>query len=411
MQESNHIKAEELPNIEELLQQLLNQRNIFQTFKGWQQVIPNIKDLTDQHGLSSSLAAYYNHANPNDFIVSRLQSKRYCLKPNLHYTPYILRGQNREYPQILSAFERLDGDSKLISNLKTLDFINFIKTHPLCKMFDHGIKLSSFSKPIFFEMNYYGLAQHYNFNTGLIDFTSNPLIAAFFATTKNIGNDRYVPIENTREYSYGVIYVHYIKPDSTFGMFSTIGQQIFPRTGAQRGFFFQEQHVRLPIQCLVKKYYFKQDSVCSRKIFQLFNEGKSLFPKDNLCEIAKNIHESHEVSLLSFAENLYANPSDSLQKNLKRCKDKGIFVNPQLRYSYSSDLLATYYQDLKNGLWEQFCEPIYFHHTQGKKLKEELLNLPNNPNYQMYFNKNYHNQLYYHMMEQENAHKKGLQNL
>lgn len=150
MQESNRIKAEELPNIEELLQQLLKQQNIFQTLKGWQQVIPNIKELTDRLGMSSSLAAYYNHANPNDFIVSRLQSKRYCLKPNLHSTPYILRGQNREYPQIISAFERLDDDSKLISNLKTLDFINFIKTHPLCKMFDHGIKFSSFEIPIFF---------------------------------------------------------------------------------------------------------------------------------------------------------------------------------------------------------------------------------------------------------------------
>ena len=59
-------------------------------------------------------------------------------------------------------------------------------------MFDAGIALEGLSKTIFLEMNYYGLAQHYGFNTGLLDFSSDIEVAAFFGATKWLATDTYI---------------------------------------------------------------------------------------------------------------------------------------------------------------------------------------------------------------------------
>ncbi len=399
-------EIQKLPNIDELLDIIEGIRYDFEIQGGWESKITNIKDTAYYLGLSSSLAPYYNNAEPDDFIVSRLATKRFCFKPNLTNVPFLLRGQNKEYPYIISPFERKDSDDKLISRLKTEDFVSFVKTHPLCRMFDNGIQLPSFNKTLFFEMNYYGLAQHYNFHTGLIDFTVSPLVAAFFATTINKGNDTYAPIEDTNEYPYGVVYVHAIMP-LTFKMFSTIGQQVFPRTGAQYGFFFQEQqYPPYYIGNHVYKFHFKHNAECSRRIFNLLDGGKRLFPKDDLCEMALEINNSKEVSLLSFAENLYTNPKDSLENNLERCRNKGVNINPNLFYIFTPELLQTYFQDIKNGLWEEFCRPIVFYAPEGDKLKDELLNLPNDKHYQQYFDQRYYERLYYHQLNLIRQHNK-----
>ena len=54
-------------------------------------------------------------------------------------------------------------------------------------MLDRGVFLSPERKSIFINMNYYGLALHYNFRTGLINFTPKIEVAAFFANTVNKG--------------------------------------------------------------------------------------------------------------------------------------------------------------------------------------------------------------------------------
>lgn len=387
-----------LPTINELLYFLESEQQRFYNRGGWRVYNPLIV-ASSQFGLENPYSSYYNNIHRDDFIVNRLASQRYCCKPNLEFSPFLLRGEKQHYPSIISAFNRGDKDDKLISNLQTNDFVSLVKTHPLCRMFDNGINLPSSSRTFFFEMNYYGLAQHYNFNTGLIDFTNSTLVAAFFATTENLGNDKYRPITDIQRYPYGMIYIHHIIPELTFQMFSTVGHQIFPRSGAQWGFAFQENVCKLNINTMVNAYPFKHDAKCSQEIFNQLQQGKRLFPKDILQQYSQAIRESKEVSFITFAENLYSNPQDNLKGNLERCERKGITVNPNLMYCFTPDMLTSFFMDVKNGLWEQYCEPIHFPCKDGAKLKEELLSLPKNDYYKQFFEQRYYDKLFYHTLE------------
>ncbi len=135
---------------------------------------------------------YYNHADENKFIVVQTQNRRHTLKPNLRNCGFIYRGQRKEYPHILSSFARDEYDSQgnplvlkqfrpkhLRSNLLSEDFIALLLTNPLSMMFDRGIILEPEKRPFFINMNYYGLAQHYGFKTGVVDFTTDINVAAF----------------------------------------------------------------------------------------------------------------------------------------------------------------------------------------------------------------------------------------
>lgn len=404
-------QIENLPNILQVLDILQEAQDDFVDSGSWYSRFPDLCATANALGCECSYSSYCNPYEPDDFLVSRLNSKRYCFKPNLVFVPFLCRGEREEFPSVISAFERKDSAERLISNLKTMDFVRFVRTHPLCRMFDDGIKLESYSKTFFFETNYYGLAQHYNFNTGLIDFSSNKFVAAFFATTINKGSDIYEPIEDTTKYPYGVIYLHKINPCLTFNIFSTIGQQIFPRTGAQLGFFYQEKNSPFDVNKLISKIYFKHDAECSKKIFEMMDKGKRLFPKDELIEVSELISKTDRVSLVSFAENLYTNPGDTMDKNLGLCESKGIKVDPNLNYHFTPEMLRDYFNDITNNRWEEFCKPIYFCCKNGEKLKEELLALPKDGHYKQYFDLRYYERLFYHSLEKNFVRSKALKDV
>jgi hypothetical protein len=180
-----------LPNILQLIGFLQQEENkILTRDKGWEnysflQNMPNdgLK-LSPFQSIYSSDRVYVNNLDNNKFIVNRLNSGRFCFKPNLRSHRFLFRGQNQHYSKIVSSFERKSIDEKLLSNIQVDDFVYMLRTHPLFMLFEHGIHLSPQKKPFFFEMNYYGLAQHYNFNTGLVDFTSNIYAAAFLLQLK-----------------------------------------------------------------------------------------------------------------------------------------------------------------------------------------------------------------------------------
>lgn len=230
--------------------------------------------------ITNPYACYVNDTKADNFIVNRLGSGRFSLKPNLRTHRYLFRGQKQHFANIKSSFERGDRDDRLVSNLKAEEFMAMLRTHPLFMLLEHGIHLDGMKKPFFLEMNYYGLAQHYNYNTGLVDFTSDISVAAFFATTNNIGDDKHDPYGGKLNNPVGVIYIHEIKPQISFSMggFRTIGQQLYPRTGAQKGFFYQEDGARLPIERQVIPCFFRHDKTCANQISEWMNQGKKLFP-------------------------------------------------------------------------------------------------------------------------------------
>lgn len=400
------IEISKLPNIFQLINSIKSHEyELMCSTSGWSGfTIGDFKPILDMsYHLWNSDRVYINDEDNDKFIVNRLDSRRYAFKPNLREHRFLFRGQNKAYDKILSSFSRGDLDNHLISNLKCGDFICLLRSHPLFMMFERGIHLEPERKPFFFEMNYYGLAQHYGFNTGLVDFTSDISVAAFFACTKYKGNDTYEPVVDIKEYPYGVIYAHGIIPTGSFvGLgFRSIGLQIYPRTGAQKGFFYQEGGTRMPLEQMVSKYYFKHDAECSKKVFQLMNEGKRLFPKDDVQPYAQEILKSDEVTGLSFAQNLYSNQED-FEINLQRLRNKGISVNWKKQWVFTPEMLHSYYQNIKNGLWENFCNQIAFADENEQQLKESLLNLPKSLYYRQFFEERELERLQYISFEERN---------
>lgn len=384
-----------LPTLREVIIHLAGVTDDFDLGGGW---------LSREHAFPPDLkwnipmVDYYNQAENEDFIVVQTQRGRHTLKPNLRSRPFLFRGQNTDYGSIISSFtqqefrngkrvqNRVENREKhLIANLKAEDFMALLKTHPLFMMLDRGVVLAPETKPIFINMNYYGLAQHYNFRTGLIDFTTDIDVACFFACTCNKGNDKYECITDSSR--YGVLYVHKIEPSMTFKAygFTTIGLQLYPRSGAQKGVCFNEHETMFDVNKLVQPVYFRHDADVSQHIFEVMDGGKKLFPSDSISKYAKIILDGNEVTGATFANNLYSN-CDDYNENLRVLKRNNIKVNWHKVMHFTSEMLNDLKLDLKNGLWEQFCSQIYFaDHKKGKQMHESLLNLPRNPAYQHYF--------------------------
>lgn len=382
-----------LPNIFEVIDKIkVLEQALLQRDNGWTDY-----DMMKDTGMSGmplhainhilcSDRVYINNEDPDCFILNRLASGRYCLKPNLRTHRFLFRGQKKHYSLIQSSFSRQNLFNQNISRIKYEEFVQLLRSHPLFMLFEHGIHLEGISKPLFLEMNYYGLSQHYNFNTGLVDFTSDIMAAAFFAVTKNNGDDNYEPYGGSPDNKVGVIYIHKINPFATFCAhgFGTIGQQIYPRTGAQKGFCYQEGRSKIPVENLVTPVFFRHDLECAKGLFKYMHSGETLFPKDDLSVISHEINHSKMISGESFTKYMYFCQNDASEV-IRILTDNGISINWHNKRLFYPNMLKQYYENIRNGWWEEFCNKIAIINSNEKQIKESLLNLPKNPNYKQFF--------------------------
>ena len=89
-------------------------------------------------------------------------------------------------------------------------------SHPLVQLLDMGVELCG--NEYRFEMNLFGLTQHYYNKTSLLELTSDPQVAAFFATTKHDWNiDAYSPITDETQ-KPGGLYYYSLAIDEDFGI-------------------------------------------------------------------------------------------------------------------------------------------------------------------------------------------------
>ncbi len=109
-----------------------------------------------------------------------------------------------------------------------------------------------------------------------------------------------------------------------------------------------------------------------------------LFPNYTLAPLAQGILHDSIISGEVFATNLFTN-QQALNINLDRLARCGASVDWNMNRVFTPDLLKEFYCDLKNGIWEQFCDKVYFGGEKGCLLKESLLRLPENPYYRHFF--------------------------
>jgi len=221
---------------------------------------------------------------------------KYCkLLPYPEFAIFLFRGQDRFHDPCLSSLDRdnLTAIQRFAERVRNAEFELLLKNHPaVCdvshtSIHDHLIKV-----------DYNGLAQHYGLKTDLIDFTSDPRVAAFFACCRfNKETGIYEPVMQAD--GYGVFYKFNflmstmisigLKNDIEFGS-RVIGLQPLPRPGEQSAFSYRLGRKQcLNKQKLLNIYKFQHNAQSSMKIYEKFEGGKKLFPPDLLEEKIKDL--------------------------------------------------------------------------------------------------------------------------
>lgn len=342
--------------------------------------------------------AFYKMLNIDNGIPYLTDFKRFSFKPNLYHSNFIFRGQRKDFGELKANLFR-DASKRyyLDDMIKVDEMFAFIAQHPLVQLL--GIKgfelLGGNTK---FQANLYGLAQHYYNKTVELDFSSSIDVAAFFATTSyDSDTDSYIPIGDDYN-SIGVIYALPISSLLTNNVLygahiSSIGKQFnFRRPEKQLGFLVEcEDNKDLVKHPLLLQVRFRHNREIACQIYKRFNNGDLIAPADSLEKYWKLKNPNNQpfsVSNKAIELNVFFNPKESkesirhkLESYNDNCGNKMFKFSNKEFPEFPREILEEYWNDIKNGWWEdEFCENIYFPNNNDR-LKEALMNLPKDPRY------------------------------
>ena len=327
---------------------------------------------------------------PNDsFIVTKQASGKFQFKPNITRRKFLYRGQHTDYPTCTPNLFRNPNQNYFLSEMiLSHEMWEVIKTHPLFRLLSlEGISLCGYK----FQMynNYGGITQHYYNKTRFLDLTSNVNAAKFFACCDyDSDTDSYKP---HLEDSIGVIYYYEIKqpnafqPYPQFGDFdyhlSTIGKQVFPRSGAQHGFLLDmRKGIDLNDISLADKVYFRHVPEISNRIFYTDSrKGEKYMPNSPLDIYWRDkmscSKTACEISEAAVSTNLSFNPHETRSSISKKLRERGFRIinrTPGL----SEEHLSEFYSDIRNGWWgDEFCQDIFFYGEDGVRYQEAFRSL------------------------------------
>lgn len=341
-------------------------------------------------------ASYCHPELPADaFIVNQLMSGKFSLKPNLYGRKFLFRGQSKYYDVCTPGLFRNPRQSYFLKELIQYDELRAVlATHPLVQLFEQGIDL--WHDNFRFEINYGGLAQHYYNKTSFLDLTSDIDTAMFFAIT-DYSFDEYTPHTDTS--SLGVMYYYEIAEPGAFSpqkqqYLSTIGKQPFMRSGNQHGFLLNmEKGANFNEFSQVHKVYFRHDPSISQQIFEESRNGEKYFPSDILQVQWKRFLKQFEKNPVVSLEAVKSNVKDNAVhhetiKSISRKLEKmyGIKVDKDRIPAFDADLMDQYYEDMKNGWWQDvFCKDIHFVSGDGIVYKDMLMQVPKDTRYARFF--------------------------
>ena len=381
-----------LPNLQEVIEQILQKETKILT----DSVPPLVVMEASPSAIHKPMVGYFNDYDERKFIATRLSSRdaqrpeKFALKPNLKNRAFLFRGQSKFYdPSTPSLLRKTEGRF-VVENIFYEEFVLALKDHPLIRMLWNGVELCGHR--YFFDVNYYGLAQHYGLKTSVMDLTSDLEVAKFFAVTDyDEKKNSYKPVLDDSR--YGVLYYwDNVRNPLAFqpvtgGNLSNIGLQVFPRSGMQSGFLFSMFRGQNFNDCPFVKYkLFRHDAAISKQIFKNVRKGKLYFPEDELSSLTQRIKKSKVLSGQAFLANLASNPKDDKNKNFADCKSAGIdidFMRSHITFNVVEKEL--FRKKIKSGFWTKFCSKIIFPNDIDGHILQEFIDLPNNPKYKTYF--------------------------
>ena len=340
------------------------------------------------------LAAWFNDASDDKFVMTRLQSGRYSLKPNLRNRKFLFRGE-KEFHNLCkpNLFRDITQNRYTAELVMGQEMRLLLMSHPLVELLDTGVELCG--EICRFEMNLFGLTQHYYNKTSFLDLTSNPQVAAFFATTDyDSKKDIYKPITD-ENHAPGVIYYYGLDINKDFvripGLFksplSTIGLQVFPRSGMQKGFLYDlRSNENFNDVVRVNAVRFKHKADIAERISSQFNYGKDLFPDDILMKHwRRENHCMHVISNRTVLMNKHDNPRMSIEEVEKEIRDLNFEIR-DYKPAFTTEELDEYYHSVRNeGVWSKFCDQIFIPGDNKGKMLNALKKLPEDPRYRWAF--------------------------
>lgn len=356
-----YIKQQEAVEWEQdaFLQEIVNSHYYYEPFQGPFRI-----------GWASPFVAFYKNEIPDSgFVVNQLASRRFSIKPNLYRHKFLFRGQSKYYDK---CYPNLFRDEKKSNFLDLLiwsqELEALVASHPLIRFIEQGIEL--LHDRFVFEMNYGGLTQHYYNKSPFLDLTSDIESAKFFAVTDYDGDHDVYQV--TKETGLGLLYYYSIEMPGAFRTkthctLSTIGKQIFMRSGNQHGFLLRmEKGVNFNDLPQVRKVFFKHDSAIAQRIFEASDEGRKYFPDDALqtacCEHLEVLKKKRTVSLRAVELNLKNNPTETIDSLVLQLKKNGIEVDNTLVPTFPKEYLS---HDAMQRMWDEFCRDVYFYSPDG----------------------------------------------
>lgn len=336
---------------------------------------------------------------PDAFIVTKQASGKFQFKPNLANRKFLYRGQTEHYTTCVPGlFRDPEQDYFLSDMILTHEMWSLIDSHPLVQLLGkQGVSLCGHPFKMF--INYGGISQHYFCRTRFLDLTSDVGTAKFFATCDyHKESDCYTP---HTECGVGVIYFYEIVMPFAFQKYppgpiepsyhlSTIGKQIFPRSGAQHGYLF-DMSKGLDFERLRNTHavYFKHDPAVSKRIYDEAGGGQKYMPPSILDRYWKekmsSVRTDRTVSEAAVVINLSYNPEETKSSIIRKLKQRGFSISKGSP-TFTADQLSEYYQDIRNGWWEDvFCKDIYFWGKDGAPAQEAFNALPSVNEYQYGF--------------------------
>ena len=346
--------------------------------------------------LDYPLSAWFNNTAEDKFVMTRLISGRYSLKPNLRHRKFLFRGETEFHNPCKPNLSRNPKQKRFTKELmKGQEMMLLMMSHPLVQLLDLGVELNG--ELCRFEMNLFGLTQHYYNKTSFLDLTSDPQVAAFFATTKHDWNtDVYSPIEEDGK--IGMLYYYCLDINKDFKFrtegklspLSTIGLQVFPRSGRQKGFLYSlsvDENFNEVAQVQAVRFY--QNTNISKKIWNTFHEGEDLFPDDILMRHwRKNNADSNVISNRTIMMNQNHNPKMSMAQVETEALSLGLVIKDYIPRFTDEELDEYYAAVKKKGYWQKFCEQIYIPGDKEGRMMNDLLSLPQRPEYCWAFERN-----------------------
>jgi len=242
----------------------------------------------------------------DDYTVIRVGDGKFRLMPGPEFNPRLYRGQNRYYPDCKpSAYRNKRYPTYILNKIKLFEFIKLISSSPVVELM-RNLKIMEHS----FSMDFHGLAQHYELETEMLDFTRSRDIAMFFALcAKNEITNCYEPIlDETRE---AVIYSLDIKKMIDSGeMVNIIGMQPLSRPYKQKACsILLTARDNLNIKPYITYSKIKIDKKEAIRYYEMFEGGKALFPEEIVNSKAHEIKKSKvidkEVVDFLFRKNIF----------------------------------------------------------------------------------------------------------